>query len=484
LNECDTAFGVVQGSRTATYAAPGSPRIGGSWRDIGFYPRRMSRPELNRLLALLFDRTGAAMGERWTTGENRRLVVVLSGGHVDVGNYLHSDELVVMAVEASGQDPKVTSRVLSPGIDVLGAAWPVGGGSVASMDHLRGRFGHELGHAFGLGDEYGGEHQLPASKLGRVAVYANLQAEDGASGVSDGTALSGERMRWNHLRVARAFLLREDQPILEVLADSVDPPHDVDGRVAYRVQVQQGQLELAVNDGFDLADGTHPVLFLRTRSRLTDTLDTWDLSPPVELIRCEPSFDLVYVREQAAGAFAPFKDLVALLRFRTHAPILFAPVPKAVEPDGFARLLPKLVRDHVTASARPLDAPSRAAQAAWTCPAQGNDSSWPKMRNRPPLRKGHPFFAARRVPALWTGGMVYDCGLFHPTSHSIMRGSTSRALLDPGPADVFIPPGDLPLPDTGDPGEFDAVASYLLIDRLDPTRHHDLERYLALRDPD
>jgi hypothetical protein len=484
LNECDTAFGIVQGARTATYAAPGSPRTGGSWRDIGLRPGRMSRTELNRLLGVLVDRTGAPMGDRWTHGEDRRLVVILSGGHAGIGNYLTSSEIVVMGVEARGQTPKLTSRVFRPGIDVIGAAWPVGVGTQASTNALRGRFAHELGHAFGLGDEYGGEHQLPASIGGRVGVWANLQSETGASGLSDGTALSGERLRWNHLRIARAFLLREDQPILELLEDSTDPPHDVDGRVAYRLQAQLSQLEPAITDGFDLADGTHPVLFLRTRRRLTDELDAWELSPPVELIRWDPSFDLVYVREQVAGTFEHFRRIVVQSRTQSQAPILFAPVPKAVEPDGWARLLPKLVRDHVTASGRPLDAPSVADQAAWTCPAQGNDSSWPKMRNRPPLRKGHPFFAARRVPALWTGGMVYDCGLFHPTSHSIMRGSTSRALSDPGPSDVFVPPGDDPLPDTGEPGEFDAVAQYLLIDRLDPAHHHDLERLIALRDPD
>ena len=106
------------------------------------------------------------------------------------------------------------------------------------------------------------------------------------------------------------------------------------------------------------------------------------------------------------------------------------------------------------------------------------------MRNRPPLRKGQPFFAARRVPAAWTGGMVFDCGIFHPTSHSVMRGSTVRTLDHPGEQDVFVSPSDVPLPDTGEPGEFDAVASYLLIDRLDPAQHHQLERFIAIRDPD
>lgn len=484
LNERDTAFGVVQGTRTATYAAPGATRTGGSWRGLYLGHGRMSRPELDRLLGALLDRTGAPMGDRWTTGEDRRLVAILSGGHADVGNFLHDEALVIMAVEDNDEDPLVASRVDGRGSDVVGATWPVGLALQATTNRLRGRFAHEIGHALGLGDEYGGEHRVPSSSIKGIAAYANLQAEAGTSGLSDGTRLRGDRVRWNHLRVARAFVLREDQPILEVLEGSADPPHDVDGRIAYRIQAEQGELELGLAEGFDLADGTHPVLFLRTRSRLTEVLDVWDVSPPVELIRAEPTFDLVYVREQAAGSFAAFEALVALLAFRTQAPILFAPVPKAVEPDGWARLVPKLVRDHLTASGRPLDAPSPAAQAAWTCPERGNDSSWPKMRNRPPLRKGHPFFAARRVPAAWTGGMVFDCGVFHPTSHSVMRGDTARALVSPSGGDVFVPDGDVPLPDTGEPGEFDDVASYLLIDRLDAGRHHDLERFIALRDPD
>ena len=485
LNERDTALAVVQGTRAATHAPPGA-RGGGVWRSLFFGPGRMSRSELNRLLGLLLDRTGAPMGDRWTSGADRRLVVVLSGGHEDTGNYLPGNELVIMAVERSGEAPRVTTRVDERGSDVSGAQWPIGPAETAAANRLRGRFAHELGHALGLGDEYGGEHVLPDSQLNTAVTYANLQAEAGPAGLSDGTVLRGDRLRWNHLRVARAFLLRDDfPPITEVLEESGDPPREVDGRLAYRLALQQtGQLTRALDEGFDLADGTHPVLFLRTRRSLNTTLDAYDVSPPVELIRPDANFDVVFVRERVAGALESFRALVERDLDRNLATLLLAPVPKAVEADGFARLLPKLVRDHLTASGRPLDAPSPAVLDAWTCPARSNDSSWPKMRNRPPLRKGKPFFAARRVPAVWTGGMVFDCGIFHPTSHSIMRGDTARALFQPGEHDVFVPELDVPLPATGEPGEFDAVASYLLIDRLDPASHHFLERFIALRDPD
>jgi hypothetical protein len=484
LNERDTAFGVAQGSRTATYAAPGA-READRYRDLLLRASRVTRAELDRLLGVLVDRNGAPMGDRWTTGRDRGLVVILSGGHAGVANHLPADDVLIVGVEEAGESLLVTSRGDGRGSDVTGAQWPVTRNNAATWQVLKARFTHELAHALGLGDEYGGVHQLPAAELARCATYANLHAEAGTDGLSDGARLRGERMRWNHLRIARAFTLHEGQPIAEVLEDSVDPPHSVDGRVAYRVQVQTGLLEAALNDGFDLNDGSHGTLFLRTRGLPGDPLDAWELSPAVELIEGDVPFDVVWVRERVAGAFAPFRDLVVRTASTTSAPILFAPVPKAIEADGWARLVPKLVRDHVTASGRPLDAPSRADQAVWACPAGGNDSGWPRMRNRPPVRKGRPFFPARRVPAAWTGGMIYDCGVFHPTSHSVMRGSTSRTLESPaGPGDAFIPPGDVDLPRPGEANEFDPVASYLLIDRLDPSRHHELEHYIALRDPD
>jgi hypothetical protein len=484
LNQRDTALGVIQGWRTATYAKPGA-REAGRYRDLHFGRASVSRAELDRLLGALVDRNGDSMGDRWTQGRDRRLVVVLSGGHADVGNFLFEEQLVVMGIERSGETPLVTSRSDDRGSDVTGARWPVGTAHAAATHLLVGRFAHEIGHALGLGDEYGGEHELPAESVPFCTLYANLQSEDGDRGLSDGTRLQGDRIRWNHLRIARAFTLRKDNPILEVLDESVDPVREVDGRIAYRIQVEAGQLDAALADGFDLNDGSHTTLFLRTRDLTGDILDTWNLSSPVELIRSEPFFDLVWVREKEAGAFDPFRRIVeGRLGSATYPPILFAPVPKAIEPEGWATLVPKLVRDHLTASGRPLDAPSRSEQAAWTCPAMGNDSGWPRMRNRPPIRKGEPFFPARRVPAAWTGGMVYDCGLFHPTSHSIMRGDSSRNIYSPTDGDTFIPPGDVDLPKPLEANEFDPVASYLLIDKLDPSRHHELERLMALRDPD
>ena len=474
LNERDTALGVIQGSRAED-----------DRYTIGLAKQHMSRFELNRLLSVLVDRTGAPMGDRWVAGDDRQLVVVVSGGHKDAGCYAPPDELVVMSAEDTGAHPLVAARSDARGTDLTGADWPKGGKQ--ATPELRAVFAHELGHALLLGDEYGGLHQLPATWTWFADEEANLQVELGPDGLSNGTALQGDRIRWNHPRIARAFVLRDEAPIAEVSAQSADPVRELDGRLAYAVQLEPGQLQSALTDGFDLVGGDHPVLFMRTRARLTDRLDEWQLSPAVDLAGAEPSSDVVYVREQAPGALAPFASVVMSPQGLANAPILFVPVPKAVEADGWARLVPKRVRDHVTRSKRPLDAPSLKDQAAaWTCPehAAEVDAGWPKMTNRPPLPKGKPFFPARRIPAVWTGGSLYDCGLFHPTSHSIMRGHVSRKLLSPAPSDVYVPRGDVPLPLTGEVNEFDPVANYLLIDRLDPTRHHELEHYLALRDPD
>ncbi len=477
LNERDSPFSVRRDDRRG-----GKPKP-----SMEFDPNRFSRGELDRLLGALIDSAGTPIGDRWTTGDDRRLVVVMCGGQARSGHYSPADEMVLMSLDGGGKDDFLRELPGVPGVEYAAPWWPTGPPAFAAGHELRALFAHELAHALGLGDEYGTEAQLPHPVWAQDA--ANLQAEAGDDGLAGPGGLDGERIRWNHHRIARAFLLERNATIEEVPPNSVDPPHEVDGALAFIVRLQPGQLQRAADDGFDLADGLHPVLVLRSRPTPRKPLDDWIVSPPVSFLGRDLATDRVHVREFVSGSLAPFLADLDARRAEMGDPILVATVVKLSEPGGQALLVPKMIRDHVTSTRRPLDAPPVSTAATWACVDDGlsqDSTEWPALTNRPAgLGKGRPFFPSRRVPGVWTGGHTFDCGVFHPTAHSIMRGSIAYA--PPAgvpPEELVTPPGGEPLPEIGHVNAFCPVARYLLIDRLDPTQHHRLEAQLSSWDPD
>lgn len=482
-NERDTPFAVRRDDRRG-----GDPKP-----QIELDPYRFSRAELDRLLGSLVDSAGTPIGERWTTGPDRRLVVILCGGQARTGHYSPRNEFVLMSADAGKQDDFLREMPGVPGVEYAAPWWPTGPAMTLASHDLRSLFAHELAHALGLGDEYGGKPRLPHW------VWAeddgNLQAEGDQDGVPrEGTlagpdGLDGERIRWNHHRIARAYLLEREGTIEAVPPDSVDPPYEEEGARAYVVRLRPGQIQRALDDGFDLADGTHLVVRLRSRPTSRRPLDDWVVSPSVLFLDCDPATDRVHVREFVSGGLAEFILALEARRADMEDPILFASVYAEAEIDHQARLVSKLIRDHVTSTRRPLDAPPVSAAATWSCADDGldqDDTRWPALTNRPAaLAKGRPFFPARRLPGVWSGGHIFDCGVFHPTAHSIMRGSIASAPPSGvAPEELALPPGDEPPPEIGHANEFCPVARYLLIDRLDPTQHHRLEAQLSARDPD
>ncbi|MEM7341407.1 MAG: hypothetical protein AAF467_22325 [Actinomycetota bacterium] len=489
LNEADTLYGVVRGTRTSVED------------DRSFSLRQIRRDELDRLLGNLVDADGTAMGSRWTAGGiDGRLIFMLLEGHTEAAVFSPGNGMVLAGAQQETSAQRRNASVASPSGNGLDAV-PVSSGPFTSVSAamirrpgLRSTFTHEFAHALGLGDEYGGSHDLPADRAAEVAGDPNLALHSDVFGAGfDPDAIGWAR--WHRIR--HALRLDPGDPVATLPTSghpSGEAPVDGSGHVAYEIRFQPGEImgarvgsrvpELAAAGS---TTPTEPVIFVRERN--ADVLGPADAIGPLTLLWVDEAGDRVVVRETAPGMVPT--SVLNLSTDRRSAPIAFVPVPKPAEADGFARLLPKTVRDHLATTRRPLDAypVSTHPISTWTrfdTPSSGSD--WPKMLNKPTTGSKKLFYA-RRVPALWTGGLTFNYGVHHPTSHSVMRGSSSRTYKGPAtslpPGETGLPSGDVgALPGVGDPNHHGPVGEYLLVDRYAPELHHLVEARLARADPD
>jgi hypothetical protein len=436
LDERDTALGLCFGDHPAEQHSPG--------RVLGWNGRRATRAQLDSLLVQLYDGTnpsapGPRVGDTWGSpdGKDRQLVVVLAPGaraggaqtperrYSSAAAATWRASAVVAGSCASDDEVRFEVAGSSPaGIHTRMRIVPPDPGRLRPGDRLGALVAHELGHALGLGDEYGGllETPTPDDVANQIAPFANLQIA-GALRDSAGT-LDPRKARWGtYHRIAKAGVLTHE-PIATASGWEL-------------------RLETLPPQAFQLND----VIYLRHRP-----LTPQQLSPRLRLI-APPRRGTLQVRLEAPGTLTPSEWPAGC--------VVYSPAMHPNRPDEPLTLLSSIVAEHLRSTQRPLNASATGYQCrAPQGPRQNPISIIPAFRARAESRnpaerldaagRSWTQFRTPRLIGLYENGAQYSCGVYHASGECLMRDdNVLRTLCH--------------------------VCRYILVDRLDPTSHGEMD---------
>jgi hypothetical protein len=367
---------------------------------------------------------GKPIGDIWFTKnfdlydfDNTRLILLVSslnGGRAGGGEY------IAMSRGALGTQIAVE---------------PVGGGRVAWRLDLKDRpdkitadrcrtAAHELGHAFGLGDEYVDFDGLFPYNEAYIDDSGNLQTEGNARDTSG--RLNGSEIKWKWHRIRKAAVIDGD-----ITAE--------DGTF---------RIPLVLGHGTQFAEGDQVLLRARPRGDpLRKGQKTLANSKVLRVV--EALWEDAVVVEPVATI--PFNDLkTEIQRDYKKGSILYIPTPA---PDSvrsaaypYAEMVAKNIQDSITSRNRPLTA----------VPCVRDDREVQKPDLTGVSLPGILCFKHKtQIVGLYSGGRQWACGIFHPTGLCVMR--------DHDDADT----------------EFCAVCRYVIVDFVDPLRHFEIDRDYA-----
>jgi hypothetical protein len=427
LEEPDSVLGLAYGE----YPAVSRER---NDREIGFHSNRMSRSRLDPILSRLADAQGNSMSAIWmeqpdgTQPNSYPLIFILSSLKWDRGvNYTRG--YIAMNVEDRDTIParRVTGK-LTYEIDLTGKI-------TNRISHGRlVRACHEVAHSFGLGDEYNEKGTMPQSE-DVDATNGNLQKQaDLEDRLHD---INGDLIKWRWHRIRKAA-------VIAGTISEIQP-----GK--FRVPVVLGQAnQFAIGDE----------VLLRVRQFPDPLPRNPDVSSLLEIIGVADPDGLLDPAEPA-GPDNPLVGgvIVTATEGETFTEddattfyegcIIYLPVPASelvIEPDYlFAEMIAKNIKDHLTERGCALN---QDPASDVLCVPDKNDVQKPVKLD---VDLPFCFCHKNRIVGLYTGGNLYDCGVYHPTGNCIMRNSNS------------------------DGKEFCAVCRYLLVDIIDPYKHFSID---------
>jgi hypothetical protein len=463
-DERDTALGLAFGSRPKLHGA--NPD-----RAVLYHPFRTQRADLDTFLAKITDdgapiighvwvppKTGGEVGPPLGAGKDRSYVVAIVGGG-RWGGAESTHEVATATASSNGTLPleKIGSNLRC---GVLPHPLPRGWLDRAKLWDLElGTIVHDLGHAFGLQDEYtdfektGGILGLTARDARASRAVPNVQAitdlqdpaQAPATRVGDG--LIGDRLKWRWPRIARAAVV-------------------VGGPV--KSGTDEYVLPLRLGEKLKFRRGT--IVYLRQR--------------PLRRIEREGKDDtLKFVLRSAlvVGPLTVTSDLQVGEQIVVHAPggldekaftrpppfesIVFVPVPPppdaAAANEKFAELVPLVVRKHITQLGLPLNRASGTCQALGM-PRIGFPNPREELKNLP---KNVSFSWHHEWVGAFDGGMRNGCGIYHPSRSCAMN---HLQVANPGGVRAHLTLGP-----------FCPVCSYVLADVIDPALHGDIDALYA-----
>jgi hypothetical protein len=427
VNERDSAFGIRNGQRPAMQSVHVP-------RSMGFHPLRTTRKHLDTFLQkLTYKAGGPTIGAIWATqdpaapipdpadprlpaglkaGQDSTLVFVLCGGAREGGT--QTPGLIVSSLR-SEDEVKLSAVAGTRQLAVVPYDLP----SKPSLEIVA-TVAHETAHAFGLEDEYG-EHEtslrIPAPNVAGLKPIGNVQAaSDLEHSAADPTLDPAKlaKIKWLWPRVDRAGVLAA-APVARGAAFDIElaPGHAAGFRAGDIVRLRRRPLV------------EHP----QASGRLTvsavagDTVTAAPLPP---------------------GAITPADWPVGSTLIR---PVRGAAT--AADPNGPDLLLvAPIIAGHLSTSRIPLN--QKPPPPAPACAKDKSDVQRPQ--NLPAgLPLDRPRFKAQIV-GLYDAGARYYCGVYHPSGACLMR--------------ALLTPGDKPRTFL-----FCPVCRYLMVDRLDPTKH-------------
>lgn len=285
---------------------------------------------------------------------------------------------------------------------------------------------HELGHSFGLGDEYV-DFETPDTSLSLP--FANLQLQKDVFDASN--KIQGNLIRWNWLRVRKAAVV-------------TGPPTDGPSAGSFTIPVVLGQgLQFAANDIL-LMRLRSPGVVIDFASKVVELQHTLQVVSRVT--------DSVVVTA-ATGSTVTLADLQAF----TPGSILFMPVPMPSgmpgPTDPYARMVAKNVENLITSKNAPLYV--RPPTDKVSDDDKNNvETQHPALDGLTPSLPGRPFcFKVKpSIVGLYGGGHRYASGVFHPTGAMCMMRN-----------------------DLEDGAPFCAVCQYITVELINPFHHFEID---------
>jgi hypothetical protein len=306
---------------------------------------------------------------------------------------------------------------------------------------------HELGHSFGLGDEYRDRKETFTGGEEELADDANLQSEADAQveideGGTTKKVLDGDEIRWRWHRIRKAAVISGE---IFQAGDAFRLPLETGQGLQF--QKGEGVLLRFRKTGIPLRKGQRTLgdKTLGKELVITDTPEISALVSPDDVEEYKKG-NIQYVAP-AAGSSVTFDDIKIFER----GSLLYAPTPSADSvPAGhpYAETIAWNIKELITETRKPL--------TKSPCPMETDDEALEKRKEVaqwPNL--GHANVRsvwAYKIVGLYSGGRHYACGIFHPTGSCMMRDSDDAH------------------------SAFCAVCRYVLVDMIHPFRHFENDR--------
>lgn len=352
---------------------------------IDFHPRRLRRrrdqtgedqSRFDRFLGSLITASVTDLGALWAEKArvrpaNYEHIFILTSCKWDKGKN-HSG-YITMNVEELGYLTGITTVA---GKNALQWNPPAPKNVIAGP--RSGRALHELGHSFGLGDEYGGDKPTFTGTADELRFFGNLQAESDAK---TGGEIKGDEIKWNWLRARKGAMVR-----------ATVTPAAVD-RWIVKVKLGHGS-QFATGDTLILRKRHYPLPLGKKveESSLLTVAET----PTVDQVIVTGTLPLGVVFVEGDVLYMP-----------TEAP---ASVKSPIYP--FAELVALNIKDLITAEKRALS------------PAPCTPTQSKLAVQVPNLSTLVTHLTAANLPTivgLYDGGRQIACGIFHPAGACMMN---------------------------------------------------------------
>ncbi|WP_328616163.1 hypothetical protein OHS18_05435 [Amycolatopsis sp. NBC_00355] len=434
LNERDTAFHMAFSERPSADAIL-----------LGHYispnPRRISDNDLTKFLdALRGPNDDILPAGLWSTGKDRNRVVMLCRSSKDGGLASRrkvsetSNGITIGVSSAARPFHQVRPNSRGDGFDLKPDDIPT---DVFYSVWLT--VAHELGHSFGLGDEYGRRTDAP-TPLKIRQVRSNPNVQDRGSLTVDGTPeglIDAGKIKWSDWpRIDRAGVLKNG------LTDPVGGRFTVD-----LVDAKASGLQ------------TDDIVMFRRRPLAT----AGKPSDICKIVGVDVPANRVFVAPLLGGTVVP-------TAFPAGS-ILLAYVRKP-DPDfahdkfgGVLTLADPVVLQRIAETQNPLNAQPRAGEADPPNDVEGRPCGNVRLPV-PTFATNFPHRAAPRKPdfSYWTIGLYengseHNCGIYRPTGTCVMN---RQFFEDPKTKTVKL-------------ADFCIICRYAFVDSADPTLHHAVE---------
>jgi hypothetical protein len=419
LNERCTALGFRLEDHPRADENPG-------FSSLSLDPRRVAPAQFRAMISKL-SKSGDVVGTTWVEwGKDEGLVCVIARNS-RLGGMQSGDGYFSISVRAEF-DQAVQAAAPLRGIDLVNMALPQG--SPLPVDEMIPVIvAHEVGHAFGLGEEYGdgAGRTLPAHREIEMSDAANAQP---ASQVHTPT-VDPARIKWDWPRLSAAGkLTAEPEPT---------------GTGAFFVHLEVGhRAQFALGDAVKLRGrGSFGLRFIVPPS---EAFSGW-----LRITGLEPtSPNRVIVRPDPGVSITPSNFFAGSMLVR----------PKRRGEQGLTFNLIAPVISEWLKRDLPLNRTNQACIPAVNPPGHqkaGTPNPFKDMpaANLPPGLPPDRPKNKQNIVGIYDGGHYHDCGVYHPTGLCLMRTGGDRSLMRSA--------------------RFCQVCRYVIVDAVDSTKHGELD---------